>query len=196
MSNFIYSELDKNNNFYCSVSLDILGNTRTCRGKIDTGAFYSFFPLKTIAISNDDCLEIKNDLISRNEIPEIIITGAEGTYLKSSLDSMSFKEKLKFKGIAFLVGIDNLAFSDYTLGSTNVFVSCDTDGEVLIGMNILRNFDIHIGLSKFNNKVVFLGCLKSAITNDYLMELEKHFAYVPVEHSLARYFRGLFKRGV
>lgn len=120
---------------------------------------------------------------------KISIAGVEGSYSGNSINFMSAKEKLKFRGIAFYVSIDNLTVSNYNLGTISSYISCDTTGDILIGMNILKYFDIHIGISKENNKVVFLGCLKNKISNEYLSELEKHFGYIPSERCIARIFR-------
>lgn len=159
------------------------------RAKIDTGAYYSLIPLKTLAISDRKCEEIKKDLVTRSDIPEVIISGVEDTYRGKNLSSMTVDDKILFKGLAFLVNIDNISLNGYFLGSSDIFVSCDTQGDILIGMNILKIFDIHIGLSKICGKVVFLGCLKSNITSEYLFQLEKHFGYTTMERKNATLFR-------
>ena len=43
---------------------------------------------------------------------------------------------------------------------------------ILIGMDILKDFDFRCGESEWNGEHLFLGCLKENINSDYLNELQ------------------------
>ena len=49
---------------------------------------------------------------------------------------------------------------------------------ILIGMDILKDFDFRCGESEWNGEHLFLGCLKENINSDYLNELHKYFGYI------------------
>ncbi|MCI9571636.1 hypothetical protein [uncultured Acetatifactor sp.] len=49
---------------------------------------------------------------------------------------------------------------------------------ILIGMDILKDFDFRCGESEWNGEYLFLGCLKENINSDYLNELHKYFGYI------------------
>ena len=51
-------------------------------------------------------------------------------------------------------------------------ISC---GNILIGMDILSQMDIHIGKSKTLGKTVFLACPYASMNTDYLHALNEHF---------------------
>ena len=56
-----------------------------------------------------------------------------------------------------------------------VKVSYDRTGNILIGMDVLSQMDIHIGKSKVLGKTVFLACPYTAINREYLEALSQHF---------------------
>lgn len=60
----------------------------------------------------------------------------------------------------------------------DIGVNYDRTSNILIGMDILKDFDFHCGESKVNGKYLFLGCLKEEINALYLDELYRHFGYI------------------
>lgn len=60
----------------------------------------------------------------------------------------------------------------------DIAVNYDRTSNILIGMDILKDFDFHCGESEWNGKYLFLGCLKEKINLEYLSELNKHFGYL------------------
>ena len=53
-------------------------------------------------------------------------------------------------------------------------VSYNNDNVNLIGMSIMKDWDIHIGKDR-DNKTVFLGCPRKYINDEYILELERTF---------------------
>ena len=60
----------------------------------------------------------------------------------------------------------------------DIAVNYDRTSNILIGMDILKDFDFHCGESKATGNYIFLGCLKKRITPDYLGALYEHFGYI------------------
>ena len=54
-------------------------------------------------------------------------------------------------------------------------VSYDRTGNILIGMDVLSQMDIHIGKSKILEKTVFIACPYDSLNQEYLEALNQHF---------------------
>ena len=63
-------------------------------------------------------------------------------------------------------------------------INCDTTGNVLIGMDVLKEFDFHCGQSRKTGKYIFIGCLKDELTIEYLNALKNHFGYESGEQNV------------
>ncbi len=55
-----------------------------------------------------------------------------------------------------------------------MYINYDRASNILIGMDILKEWDIHIGTID-TGETIFLGCPKGQINDEYLQELEKTF---------------------
>lgn len=53
-------------------------------------------------------------------------------------------------------------------------VNYKRSGNILIGMDILKTWDIHIGNDE-SGKTIFLACPYNQINDEYLLELERMF---------------------
>lgn len=53
----------------------------------------------------------------------------------------------------------------------NIAVNYDRTSNILIGMDILKDFDFHCGISKMTGEYIFLGCLRDNISQEYLSAL-------------------------
>lgn len=54
-------------------------------------------------------------------------------------------------------------------------VSYGRTGNILIGMDVLSQMDIHIGKSKILEKTVFIACPYDSLNQEYLEALNQHF---------------------
>ena len=68
-----------------------------------------------------------------------------------------------------------MELAGFDTGNSEVRISYDRIGNILIGMDIIGNMDNHIGTSKITGKKTFLACPKNKINDDYLLALENHF---------------------
>lgn len=72
--------------------------------------------------------------------------------------------------------IENIIdFGGIRLKKDSVKVSYDRTGNILIGMDLLAQMDIHIGQSRILGKTIFLACPYDSMNPDYLKMLHEHF---------------------
>ena len=69
---------------------------------------------------------------------------------------------------------------DFTIGgvkvtSDTICLNYDRKGNILIGMDILKNWDIHIGVSIETRKNLFLACPVGSECREYMDALKRHF---------------------
>lgn len=180
---YIKVELSKNNAFMCPFSCSIFNRMQGGIVEIDTGASSSFIPFNALGNNRDDCMFAKKYLLNKQSNKMGVLSGVEGIYSSisnSEFEQMSFEEKMNFKGLIFYGSIINLSVNDYYIASSCRFtISFDSSKKyALLGMDILKYFDFHIGVSNITDKCTFIGCLKDKITNEYLDALYAHFGYV------------------
>ena len=80
------------------------------------------------------------------------------------LQSVTFQHKdleIDFKGVC--------------LRKDSVKISYDRTGNILIGMDLLSQMDVHIGKSKILGKTIFLACPYDSMNSEYLKTLNEHF---------------------
>lgn len=186
MSNLLVVKLNHRNEFRVSLTCVYDGTLINTDAKIDTGAVKSLIPLKSInyiRLVDKEVLKnftrdsyykmLKNEYLN-NEIPYSVLRGVERVKYP---DSMSILDR---PDIVFSKEILDIKLDKYSiLASKNVAISCNTTGNILIGMNILSNFEFYCGLSRQNNEYLFIGVLKDQEDkSDYYRALEYHFGVV------------------
>ena len=76
--------------------------------------------------------------------------------------------KFEHKMIDFMIGGTKIQ-------SDKICLNYDRKGNILIGMDILKDWDIHIGVSKVTGKNLLLACTTENRSTEYRHALEKHF---------------------
>lgn len=185
MSNFILAV--KNNrdelrlNFSCNLGGVLLEDSL----KIDTGASKTLIPLKSISyvdrcdLPDDDVLlsgdfyKLLKQQYLNADIPHIFMKGVE------RIDYPSNTPLIDRRDIVFREVLKQVNLEGYILPKNfEVYVNCDTTGNILLGMDILQFFDFHCGLSKVLNNYVFIGVLRTQEDkSDYYRALEEHFGF-------------------
>ena len=194
MSNYLYAEME-NNSFFIRSSGNLLGcDFNNIRVKIDTGCTHTTFPLSKVFLFNE--LQLKrlkhNDIVSN--IPYMISYGVESGGLNHD-EPVTDDEKMSCEAMKFKHPIKNFYLADYSLPNLDIHINYDRHGNILIGMDILSKFDIHIGLSQKTGKVTLIGVLKSQDDkSDYENALLEHFNLVKKYSALADGIRSLFSR--
>ena len=193
LNRFIRTHLIHRNDggyFICigTVKLDNGIELRTIEFKIDTGAEKTVIPLAKYNSLKEKCLDLKaRDL--NNNVPKSIAYGVEsaGMALKKP---RSFDEYLSFKHVVFGHKAIKFEIGGLTMSNRTIDISYDRAGNALLGMDVLKDWDIHIGKSVISDRVVFLGCPRDRINPQYLEALEKEFKIGTTINS-NRIYRGL-----
>ncbi len=182
MSRYIYSELSHYDefrvNFFC-YHHDI---PKYAEIKIDTGAVFSLIPLKSIGVPKRNRESLREFYIDNNMIGGVL-HGVEGVFremTKHEINAMSREEKLSQRCFTFWDRFRDIEVGGYPLKDRLIHTTCDTEGNILLGMDILKDFEYHIGMSALTGKHTFIGCMRDDINKEYLEALKIHFKYVPL----------------
>ena len=177
MSNYIRIPMVKTSNgiggsfyAYASFKLDHI-STRFINVdvKIDTGCSISTIPLKRIWGSTYSCYKLKEKDISDN-IPYCVSYGVEtGGQIHKPI--ISKNDKLNSNALKFKHEIYDFEINGVKLDSKNIYVNYNRESNILIGMDILKDWDIHIG--KLDGITTLVACPYYCINDDYLVELSK-----------------------
>lgn len=141
--------------------------------KIDTGCSISTIPLKRLNVSDTLCKTLKSiDIL--NQTPYFLSYGIESGGLKHKAP-ITDDEKVDCPAMKFEHKI-----SDFIIGGTKIFtdkicLNYDRRGNILIGMDILKDWDIHISVSKVTGKNLLLACPMKSRCREYTDALERHF---------------------
>lgn len=82
---------------------------------------------------------------------------------------------MELQSVTFRHKYLEIDFDGICLKKDSVKVSYDRTGNILIGMDILSQIDIHIGQSRILGKTIFLACPYDNMNPDYLKMLHTHF---------------------
>lgn len=82
---------------------------------------------------------------------------------------------MELQSVTFRHDSLEIDFRGICLKKDSVKISYDRTGNILIGMDLLSQMDIHIGHSRTLGKTVFLACPHDGINSDYLKMLNEHF---------------------
>ena len=180
MNDYIKINISNKNEFRCNGNLEayglMMGNLSF---KIDTGCSHSVLPLLTAGISpNQVKLYQQQDFID-NSVKKVLSYGVNDD------NAIKIKNKQLYKAGQFnLIGnalscvktVNNFTIDNVNLGNINIRINYTRTSNILIGMDILSKFDIHIAKDKTNNNITTLMmCSLSNITDDYLLDLEESF---------------------
>lgn len=192
MNKFVLAKLSDRGEFRTSVKCDLLGTSvEHTNLKIDTGARGTLLPLRTVNFhSNFDISAYKDvNAFYHDYKKRLHDKGFAIKYLRGVTNSKKFPDNIKKidrDDVIFACPILNLYVDDYFIFPKHeISVSCDTSGNVLLGMDILKNFDYHCGDSLVNDKNnsinignhIFIGCLQNDINEEYLEALKRYLGY-------------------
>ena len=144
--------------------------------KIDTGCGYSSFPVSRLGISPTEAYLLKVSDSADPAIRKAISFGVNDSKLKREEDKKKFKSKMymDLTSVTFRHSITGLSIGNYDIGDVDVRISYDRTGNILIGMDILKSLDVHIGTIE-TGETVLLGCNKGMLTQGYRDELNSLF---------------------
>lgn len=140
--------------------------------KIDTGCSISTVPMAKFSLLKPMLNQLKSDDIT-NEVDYILSYGVESGGKKHTMPK-TYDDKMKSEALKFEHKVSQFEICGISLSNNRLYINYDRKGNILIGMDILKNWDIHIGTAG-TGETVFLGCPKDRINDGYLLELENTF---------------------
>ena len=87
-------------------------------------------------------------------------------------------EKMDCEAMKFKHSIYNFSIGGVPINHNYIHINYDRKSNILIGMDILKDWDIHIGTIN-TGETIFLGCPKDQINDEYLQELDDTFSITP-----------------
>lgn len=183
MNNYFKITLSNKNEFRTEASFEIGGNLYSnVDVKIDTGCPRTSFPIQKLGVSDAEAYKLKYTDCQDPSIKKSISFGVNDTLLKRQEDTKKYKAKryMELTSISFCHVASGLTIGNCLLGDFPVLVSYDRTGNVLIGMDILKNLDAHIGTTEQGN-TVFVACPKNQLSLEYQEELSSLFNLKRVE---------------
>lgn len=137
--------------------------------KIDTGCSISTITLKPLNVSKTMLKNLKsNDILNGNKY--MLSYGVETGGTPHS-KPVTYDDKMQCTAMKFEHAITNFELDGMMLSHDKIYVNYDRSGNILIGMDILENWDIHIGKDD-TGETIFLACPLDQINDDYLRELK------------------------
>lgn len=143
--------------------------------KIDTGCSVSVIPLAKFRMPQFMLNKMKyNDIKSGTDYLESYGVETGGIRHRSPKTN---KEKMECTALKFKHAILDFEIDGVPILHDHMYVNYDRKSNILIGMDILKNWDIHIGTTGIG-ETIFLACPKDQMNNAYLQELQNTFLTV------------------
>lgn len=191
MSNFILAKLnEEKNSFFTECRLSLFDIDAFNIIKIDTGCAYSNIAFQSFFDASKETARRRKGLALISHTKQYISFGASDTQSDRELakDMIKRGKILDCKAVSFAYDT-TLNFHTYSI-QTEIRVNFDRDGNSLLGMDILKDFDIHIGKSLLTGEITFLGCRKEDVSAEYIQAIQDHLGYVPIETMQLAYQQG------
>ncbi len=186
MTDFLEITLTKSLEFRCDFKSDIYGihgestfypSIRQSGIKIDTGAHGILIPLRTLCWTDAQIQKLLDDAVKHSRKSLSVINGVESTNTITSNQLRNESESFikSYKGVAISILADKIVVGNLEFNDIPVRVTPHTTGNILLGMDVIKKMDNHIGTSRFSGETVLLACPENAISKDYLGALDRHF---------------------
>lgn len=171
--NYIRAVLDKNK-FLCRLSFNFEGKSDSdlveIDALIDTGCSHSHISADLVYIffSDEEILNTKYKYMKTRH--KSIGIGVESNGKSNNMNPNDINNpRIMIGQKCYNVNINGVHIGNHYLN-----VSYDTSKVALIGMSILKDWDIHIGKNK-QGETVFLGCPYNQLNQEYYLALENEF---------------------
>ncbi|MEH2928732.1 hypothetical protein VSQ48_02210 [Candidatus Ventrimonas sp. KK005] len=180
MNKFLKVNMNNKNSFICLSTMIIYGCYYELEIKIDTGCSYSTIPLKRLETYTEYELNRmkKRDIFDRVDYK--VSYGVETGGQKHKPVNTD-KEKENSSAIKFKHKLDSLVIGGYDFGRRDVYFNYNREGNILIGMDILSQMDIHMGADKNTGEYILIGCLKDNINIAYKEALRNNLGILQLE---------------
>lgn len=168
--------------FMCSINnIDLesiyIKGIRRSGIKLDTGACGTLIPLRTLGWTNTQIENLVEETYRLNKYAFSVVHGVENNNRQSqnNILRMTLNEIKQFRGLAIKIKAAKIIVGNFEFNNIDLRVTTQTEANILLGMDIMKNWDIHIGQSKITEECMFIACPYDKINDDYLLALESHF---------------------
>jgi hypothetical protein len=167
----------ENYSFKAPLKISVQGIKITVQCKIDTGCMKTCIPIKRLNVSDSMALKLKKEAIN-SKIPYNRTYGVSDTQANKEKDTLLIQQGrlAECTSLRFIQQAEEFEIAGYNFGCMDIGINYDRTGNILIGMDILSQMDIHIGKSKITHETVLIACPYNNINSEYLSALEQHFA--------------------
>lgn len=180
MGRFLQIELNKRGEFRADAKIIIpdvdISDVGDYDVKIDTGCSKTNIPVQSMGMSHDSAMEYKWKDLNNSEIKHYMTFGVNDSaeYRQLVAHEMSTEQLMDVRAVSFRHRNVEIEIGGIRIKKA-ISVNYDRTGNVLIGMDILSQLDMHIGKSKILDKTVLLACPYTMLNDDYYRALEDHF---------------------
>ncbi len=178
MTDFLFVE-EVNDVFSTSILLTVeeLGIYSIGQCKIDTGCAHTNIPIQRLNVSAKKARQLKQDAIDK-KISFHPTYGVSDTEENKSRDRKLIKQNrlMDVPSLRFQYEADSLILGNQVLSYKTIGINFDRTGNILIGLDILKQFQIVIDTSVVTGKHTLIGCLKNQEDKDeFYKALKRHF---------------------
>lgn len=185
MSDYILQRMNNSQKFKVKISFLYNGNYINLNNAIiDTGCNHSHFSANLILDIDYGETEEEHEMFDnllRNAKSKAIKAGYQYTIGRGVESNgkhtdlpLSTDEILNNKNVKFQEKFTDIQINGHSVGNYHIGVSYDTINVALIGMDFIRDWDMHVGLTE-EDKVVLLACHKNQLSESYINALKDTF---------------------
>lgn len=184
MSEFIKILLDSRQRFRAVINFDYNGCNKTLFAVVDTGCNHSHFSANLLyGIKMGNSEEEREQAIEvLHQYKRKVLSAGAAVSIGRGVESQGLEmkkpllleEQVAFKNLKIQEQVKNVKVDGHVLGDYEISVSYDTFDVALIGMDFIKEWDLHIGMNKADD-IILLACHNQRLNNTYYQELNKCF---------------------
>ena len=185
MNKFLEIELTPDSHgggsFVCEASFK-LDNLRTpfqnVQVKVDTGCSLSTIPVKRLKVSDSLCKSLKTNDIDHS-VNYVLSYGIETGGI-SHPRPITRQDMIDCPAMKFQHSISNLSINGTIIPTQSIYLNYNRSGNILIGMDILRNMISFWDISQKTGKLTLLSCPRSNADDEFYKAMEEHFGLIKI----------------
>lgn len=142
--------------------------------KIDTGCSISTIPVRKLKVSEAMRMSLKKNDI-KNGTAYYLSYGVE-TGGEKHEEPVTFEEKMLCPAMKFEHILSDFRIAGAKINASKICLNYNRNGNILIGMDILKEWDIHIGTNVLG-ETFMLACPMDNLNDEYYNALREYFSY-------------------
>lgn len=178
---YIKVYMNQRNEFRTYASLSLFGmRFENVNVKIDTGCGATTILTSKLGIPRIEAQRLKKQDCIDSSIGKVISFGVNDSKQFRDDAKLAFrmKEFEHLSCVSFVHRIENFEIAGTLIGNIGIKVNYDRTGNILIGMDIISTWDVHIGTLS-TGETLLLACPKEQLNYEYYNALEKFFELRP-----------------